>query len=156
MSPAVKRELPPASSSGARSRTSTLSANSRAESAAHSAALPPPTTTTSYAISIRLDVRLDDDFLPPRLLFGDELGVLLRGRAHGFCVIGLEALDHRGTLRRFRRLVGEPPEDGRRRFRRRVEAIPLARLEAGIALLSDSAHVRQRRQALRRADRDDA
>src|SRR5947208_8590786 len=46
-SPAVKRELPPASSSGARSRTSTRCADSRAESAAHRAALPPPTTITS-------------------------------------------------------------------------------------------------------------
>src|SRR3981081_1476387 len=45
--PAVKRELPPASASGARSRTSTRSADSRAESAAHKAALPPPTTMTS-------------------------------------------------------------------------------------------------------------
>src|SRR6266581_4085540 len=47
ISPAVKRELPPASASGARSRTSTRSADSRAESAAHRAALPPPTTITS-------------------------------------------------------------------------------------------------------------
>src|SRR5256885_1390322 len=46
-SPAVKRELPPASASGARSRTSTRCADSRAESAAHRAALPPPTTITS-------------------------------------------------------------------------------------------------------------
>src|ERR1700704_5996174 len=46
-SPAVKRELPPASVSGARSRTSTRCADSRAESAAHRAALPPPTTITS-------------------------------------------------------------------------------------------------------------
>src|SRR6266581_365810 len=45
--PAVKRELPPASASGARSRTSTRCADSRAESAAHRAALPPPTTITS-------------------------------------------------------------------------------------------------------------
>src|SRR6266480_7361038 len=47
ISPAVKRELPPASASGARSRTSTRCADSRAESAAHRAALPPPTTITS-------------------------------------------------------------------------------------------------------------
>src|SRR6266568_4690703 len=45
--PAVKRELPPASASGARSRTSTRCTDSRAESAAHRAALPPPTTITS-------------------------------------------------------------------------------------------------------------
>src|SRR5216684_4957320 len=45
--PAVKRELPPASASGARSRTRTRCADSRAESAAHKAALPPPTTITS-------------------------------------------------------------------------------------------------------------
>src|SRR6266581_4511510 len=47
ISPAVKRELPPASASGARSKTSTRCADSRAESAAHRAALPPPTTMTS-------------------------------------------------------------------------------------------------------------
>src|SRR6266446_9874572 len=46
-SPAVKRELPPASASGARSRTSTRFPVSFAESAAHKAALPPPTTMTS-------------------------------------------------------------------------------------------------------------
>src|SRR4051812_18317852 len=48
ISPAVKRELPPASSSGARSSTSTRPHFSLADSAAHSAALPPPTTITSY------------------------------------------------------------------------------------------------------------
>src|SRR6266508_1847098 len=48
-SPAVKRELPPASSSGARSRTRTRFAVSFAESAAHRAALPPPTTMTSQS-----------------------------------------------------------------------------------------------------------
>src|SRR6266513_4844683 len=54
-SPAVKRELPPASSSGARSRTSTRFAASFAESAAHKVALPPPTTITSQsAIGIAL------------------------------------------------------------------------------------------------------
>src|SRR2546425_7401269 len=54
-SPAVKRELPPASASGARSRTSTRCADSRAESAAHRAALPPPTTITSQsAIGVAL------------------------------------------------------------------------------------------------------
>src|SRR5437762_10685438 len=47
ISPAVKRELPPASASGARSRTSTRCTDSRAESAAHRAALPLPTTITS-------------------------------------------------------------------------------------------------------------
>src|SRR5438552_1173863 len=53
--PAVKRELPPASASGARSRTSTRSADSRAESAARRAALPPPTTMTSRsAVGIAL------------------------------------------------------------------------------------------------------
>src|SRR6266704_305917 len=54
-SPAVKRELPPASVSGARSSTTTRSADSRAESAAHRAALPPPTTITSHsAVGIAL------------------------------------------------------------------------------------------------------
>src|SRR5262245_32878604 len=48
-SPAVKRELPPDSSSGARSSSSTRFAVSFADSAAHRAALPPPTTITSYS-----------------------------------------------------------------------------------------------------------
>src|SRR5215470_1947038 len=47
--PAVKRELPPDSSSGARSSTRTFFAVSFADSAAHRAALPPPTTITSYS-----------------------------------------------------------------------------------------------------------
>src|SRR6476620_11560703 len=47
MAPAVNRLLPPASSSGARSSTSTDTPCSAADIAAHRAALPPPTTTTS-------------------------------------------------------------------------------------------------------------
>src|SRR5687767_1361339 len=47
MAPAVKRLLPPASSSGARSSTSTDAPCSAADNAAHKAALPPPTITTS-------------------------------------------------------------------------------------------------------------
>src|SRR2546425_13353072 len=47
--PAVKKPLPPRHSSGAFSSTSTRGPCSRAESAAHIAALPPPTTTTSDA-----------------------------------------------------------------------------------------------------------
>jgi hypothetical protein len=45
--PAVKKPLPPRHASGAFSSTSTFAPASRAESAAHIAALPPPTTTTS-------------------------------------------------------------------------------------------------------------
>src|SRR5581483_3979494 len=61
MAPAVKRLLPPASSSGARSNTSTDTPCSRADSAAHRAALPPPTTTTSAeagSISVELHILL--------------------------------------------------------------------------------------------------
>src|SRR3972149_10512384 len=47
MAPAVKRLLPPASLSGARSSTSTETPCSAAASAAQNAALPAPTTTTS-------------------------------------------------------------------------------------------------------------
>src|SRR5262245_13272129 len=47
--PAVKKPLPPRHASGAFSRTSTRAPCSRAESAAHIAALPPPTTMTSGA-----------------------------------------------------------------------------------------------------------
>jgi len=45
--PAVKKPLPPRQASGAFSSTRTRAPCSRAESAAHMAALPPPTTTTS-------------------------------------------------------------------------------------------------------------
>ena len=45
--PAVKKPLPPRHASGAFSSTITRAPASRADSAAHIAALPPPTTTTS-------------------------------------------------------------------------------------------------------------
>ena len=45
--PAVKNELPPRQASGAFSTSSTRAPCSRAERAAHMAALPPPTTMTS-------------------------------------------------------------------------------------------------------------
>src|SRR6185295_16265575 len=48
MAPAVKRLLPPASSSGARSSTSTDTPCSAAANAAQNAALPAPITTTSH------------------------------------------------------------------------------------------------------------
>src|SRR5579871_1900367 len=47
--PPVNAELPPRRSSGARSSSSTRAPLSRADSAAHSAALPPPITITSNA-----------------------------------------------------------------------------------------------------------
>src|SRR6266513_4140202 len=65
INPAVKRELPPASASGARSRTSTRCADSHAESAAHRAALPPPTTITSRSatgIALRGDANRGSGF----------------------------------------------------------------------------------------------
>src|SRR6266566_1271263 len=48
MAPAVKRLLPPDSSSGAASSIRTDAPASRAASAAQNAALPPPTTMTSH------------------------------------------------------------------------------------------------------------
>src|SRR3989442_10152985 len=66
--PAVKKPLPPRHVSGAFSSTRTRAPCSRAESAAHIAALPPPTTITSYALAAicpsahdlaDLDLRLD-------------------------------------------------------------------------------------------------
>ena len=48
LAPAVYAPLPPRSSRGARSNTTTRAPCSCAASAAHTAALPPPTTTTSY------------------------------------------------------------------------------------------------------------
>src|SRR5204862_3185889 len=50
--PAVKKPLPPRQASGAFSSTRTRAPASRAESAAHMAALPPPTTMTSYAVEL--------------------------------------------------------------------------------------------------------
>src|SRR5262249_22951820 len=50
--PAVKNPLPPRHASGAFSTTSVRAPSSRAESAAHIAALPPPTTITSYDVAI--------------------------------------------------------------------------------------------------------
>src|SRR5262245_19509703 len=48
MTPPAKRLLPPCSSSLAASSIATVAPASRADSAAHSAALPLPTTITSY------------------------------------------------------------------------------------------------------------
>src|SRR2546429_9847948 len=71
--PAVRKPLPPRQASGAFSTTSTRAPTSRAESAAHMAALPPPTTMTSCAagtaalpddladLNLRLDVRVVRD-----------------------------------------------------------------------------------------------
>src|SRR6266850_689871 len=50
--PAVKNPLPPRHVSGAFSTTSVRAPASRADSAAHMAALPPPTTITSYDVAI--------------------------------------------------------------------------------------------------------
>src|SRR5580700_704343 len=61
MAPAVKRELPPRSASGAASTINTDAPVSRAASAAHSAALPPPTTITSYpSAMIRRSITLSE------------------------------------------------------------------------------------------------
>src|SRR5882672_8138100 len=49
MAPAVKRLLPPDSSSGAASNIRTDAPASRAAKAAQNAALPPPTTMTSHS-----------------------------------------------------------------------------------------------------------
>ena len=50
--PAVKKPFPPRQASGAFSRTRTRDPVSRADRAAHIAALPPPTTTTSYVVVV--------------------------------------------------------------------------------------------------------
>src|SRR5258706_2798923 len=56
MTPPANRLLPPASPSGAHSRTTTLAPCSRADRTAQSAALPAPTTTTSCSgLSIALE-----------------------------------------------------------------------------------------------------
>src|SRR5215467_12971758 len=85
--PAVKRELPHDSSSGARSSTRTFFAVSLAERAAHKAALRPPTTITSYSsltdprsscrtsndTSIRLNAGSPDHLAPLLDLVVEEL-----------------------------------------------------------------------------------
>ena len=53
MTPPAKRLLPPDSSSAAASSMATLAPFSRADSAAHKAALPLPTTITSYGFILR-------------------------------------------------------------------------------------------------------
>ncbi len=50
--PAVKKPLPPRQASGAFSSTRTRAPVSRADRAAHMAALPPPTTTTSQVVVV--------------------------------------------------------------------------------------------------------
>src|SRR5271165_2416822 len=53
MAPAVKRVLPPASASGARSSMVTRAPRSAAATAAANAAFPAPTTTTSVMADLR-------------------------------------------------------------------------------------------------------
>src|SRR5262245_43355172 len=75
--PAVKNELPPRQASGAFSTTSTRAPCSRADSAAHMAALPPPTTMTSYADPAISRLSL------PREGFGSGLSATLPGAERG-------------------------------------------------------------------------
>src|SRR5687767_365286 len=103
MRPAVKRELPPDSSCGARSSTSTLPACSRADSAAQNAALPPPTTITSYIQSaspselIAPQAAVDRDDRP-----GDVAGERRSQKAHQVGDVGrLAVLAYRDVLLAF-------------------------------------------------------
>src|SRR3989454_1591499 len=77
MTPPANRLLPPASASGAHSRTTTLAPCSRADRAAQSAALPAPTTMTSCSgLSIALEAK-EPSLVQPDLLVEDlPLGVV--------------------------------------------------------------------------------
>src|SRR6267142_1809160 len=82
MAPAVKRLLPPDSSSGAASSISTEAPFSRAASAAQYAALPPPTTMTSQSFMLSACPRSAAMGLRPaariaheRLDFGELAGI---------------------------------------------------------------------------------
>src|SRR3974390_2780807 len=118
--PAVKRELPPDSSSGARSSTSTRFAVSFAEIAAQSAALPPPTTITSYSsltascsfrfydTSIRLNPGSPDDLAPLLDLVVEELRKRLRPERVDDRAQRRELLPDARVLERLQRLRAEP------------------------------------------------
>src|SRR4051812_672094 len=94
-------------------------------------------------MSVCLYPGLVDHFLPARLLLRDEIRVGLRRRADRLGVLRGEAGEHRWRLGRLCRFFGEALDDGGRRLRRRVQAVPLAGLDPRIALLRHRADVGQ-------------
>src|SRR5262245_40159223 len=128
--PAVKRELPPDSSSGARSSTSTRLAVSFADTAAHRAALPPPTTITSYSsltprrsfspsndTSIRLDRGRLDDLAPFLDLAPEKLVESLRSQRIDDRAQSGELLPHALVFQRLERLRAQLRHGFLRRLR---------------------------------------
>src|SRR5687768_16783572 len=78
MRPSVYELLPPRSSCGARSSSSTLAPSSAADIAAHNAALPPPTTITSYFCSC-LSIRAPAGSDPGLVGLGSDPGLISGG-----------------------------------------------------------------------------
>src|SRR5215831_11628698 len=162
--PAVKRELPPDSSSGARSRSSTRFAVSFAESAAHRAALPPPTTITSYSsatahcpfrwndTSIRLDAGSLDDLAPFLDLVPEKLVESLRPERVDDRAQGGELLPHARVLQRLQRLRAELRDRLLRRLRRREQTPPDVRVVARNAGLGEGRNIRKQGKPPRAPD----
>src|SRR5215471_7613603 len=158
-SPAVKRELPPDSSSGARSSTSTRFAVSFADSAAHKAALPPPTTITSYSSltplrsfsrsndSIRLDPGGLDDLAPFLDLAPEELVELLRPHRIHHRAQRRKLLPYSFVFQRLEGLRAQPRHGFLRRLRRSEQSPPDVGLVAGDAGFGEGRDLGQHRQA---------
>src|SRR5215467_13318986 len=169
-SPAVKRELPPDSSSGARSSTSTRFAVSFAEIAAHKAALPPPTTTTSYSsltdprsscrtpndTSIRLNPGSPDDLAPLLDLFVEELRKRFRPERIDHGAEGGKLLPDSRVLESLQRVGAEPCDRLLRRLGWRKQAPPDVRVVARNAGLGEGRNVGKQGKPLRAPDGEGA
>src|SRR5215831_4450844 len=166
--PAVKRELPPDSSSGARSSTSTFFAVSFAESAPHRAALPPPTTITSYSSlttrcsfplsndSIRLDPGSPDDLAPFLDLVVEELRKRLRPERIDDGAERRELLPDTRVFERLQRLRAELRNRLLGRLGRSEQAPPDVRVVARNAGLGEGRNVGKQRDPLRAPDGEGA
>src|SRR5215831_3425914 len=169
-SPAVKRELPPDSSSGARSSTSTRFAVSFAESAAHKAALPPPTTITSYSsltdprsccrtsndTSIRLNPGSPDDLAPLLDLVVEELRKRFRPERIDDRAERSELLPDSRVLESLQRVGAEPCDRLLRRLCWRKQAPPDVRVVARNAGLGEGRNIGKQGKALRAPDGEGA
>src|SRR5215467_1929112 len=163
--PAVKRELPPDTSSGARSSTSSFFAVSFADSAAHKAALPPPTTITSYSsltprcsfcfsndTSIRLYPGSLDDLAPLLDLFVEEPGKRLRTERIDDGAERRELLPDPGVFERLQGLRAELRNRLPGRLRRSEQAPPDVRVVSRNAGLGEGRYIGKQRNPLRAAD----
>src|SRR5262245_60666353 len=168
--PAVNRELPPDSSSGARSSTSTRFAVSFAESAAHKAALPPPTTITSYSsltdprsscrtsndTSIRLNPGSPDHLAPLLDLGVEELRKGFRPERIDHGAERSELLPDSRVLESLQRVGAEPCDRLLRRLCRGEQSPPDVRVVARNARLGESRNLGEQGKPLRAADGEGA